>query len=160
MRKVCTADCPLVIDLPDNFLHPSCPWMKIIDTAILWIYSQTYIRANLYLAVTYLSPGNHFPQFTAISRRKVVGKNVHATIPKGIMGYDQHTLPNTVLSNLLLLLSFSTRKHTSMTSHAILSNFFEEQWAQNHTQYLSGLSRALFPTTFLEIAAYCKSDLY
>ena len=28
---------------------------------------------------------------TAISR-KVVGKNVHATIPKGNMGYDQYTL--------------------------------------------------------------------
>ena len=32
----------------------------------------------------------------------------------------------------------------------ILSNFFEEQNTQNHPQYLSGLSRALFPTTFLE----------
>ena len=31
------------------------------------------------------------------------------------------------LSNLLLLLSFSTRKHLSMVSRAILSNFFEEQ---------------------------------
>ena len=31
------------------------------------------------------------------------------------------------LSNLLLLLSFSIRKHTSMASRAILSNFFEEQ---------------------------------
>ena len=30
---------------------------------------------------------------TAISR-KVVGKNVHATIPKGNMGYDQYTVPN------------------------------------------------------------------
>ena len=30
---------------------------------------------------------------------------------------------------------------------AILSNFFEKQWTQNHPQYLSGLSRALFPTT-------------
>ena len=39
-----------------------------------------------------------------------------------------------------------------MASRAILSNFFEEQWTQNHLQYLSGLSRALFPTTFLEIA--------
>ena len=26
--------------------------------------------------------------------RKVVGKNVHATIPKGNMGYDQYTVPN------------------------------------------------------------------
>ena len=32
---------------------------------------------------------------TAISR-KVVGKNVHATIQKGDMGYDQFTVPDTV----------------------------------------------------------------
>ena len=57
------------------------------------------------------------------------------------------------LTNLLLLLSFSTRKHKSMASSAILSNFFEEQW-KNHPQYLSGLSRAFSPTTFLEIAVY------
>ena len=31
----------------------------------------------------------------AISR-KVVGKNVHATIPKGNVGYDQYTVPDTV----------------------------------------------------------------
>ena len=34
-------------------------------------------------------------KYTAISR-KVVGKNVHATIPKGKMGYGQHTFPDTV----------------------------------------------------------------
>ena len=28
--------------------------------------------------------------------RKVVGKNVHATIPKSNMGYDQYTVPDTV----------------------------------------------------------------
>ena len=28
----------------------------------------------------------------------------------------------------------------------------QEQWTENDPQYLSGLSRALFPTTFLEIA--------
>ena len=62
--------------------------------------------------------------FTAITK-KVVGKNVHVTIPKGNMGYDQYTVPDSVY--LLLLLSFSTRKHTPMASPAILSNFFEEQ---------------------------------
>ena len=31
--------------------------------------------------------------YTAISR-KVVGKNVQATIPKSYMGYDQYTVPN------------------------------------------------------------------
>ena len=41
-----------------------------------------------------------------------------------------------------------------MVSCAILSNFFEEQWTQNHPQYLSGLPRALLPTIFLEIAVY------
>ena len=39
-----------------------------------------------------------------------------------------------------------------MASPVILSNFFEKQWSQNHPQYLSGLSRALYPTTFLKIA--------
>ena len=33
--------------------------------------------------------------YTAISR-KVVEKNVHATIPKGNMGYEQYTVPDTV----------------------------------------------------------------
>ena len=33
--------------------------------------------------------------YAAISR-KVVGKNVHATIPKGNMGYAQYTVPETV----------------------------------------------------------------
>ena len=39
-------------------------------------------------------------------------------------------------------------------SRLILSNFFEEKWTQNHPQYLSGVSRALFPTSFLEIVVY------
>ena len=34
----------------------------------------------------------------------------------------------------------------------IVSNFFEKKRTQNHPQCLSGLSPALFPTTFLEIA--------
>ena len=58
------------------------------------------------------------------------------------------------LSNLLLLLSFSICKHMSGASRTILSNFFEEQCPQSHPKYLSGLSRALFRTTFLEIAVY------
>ena len=72
---------------------------------------------------------------------------MHATIPKGDMGYDQFTVSDTVALAL-----FSTHKQTSMAIRAILSNFFEEQSTQNHPQYLSRLSRALFPTTFLEIA--------
>ena len=40
----------------------------------------------------------------------------------------------------------------------ILSNFFEKKRTQNHPQCLSGLSRALSPTTFLEIAINRKID--
>ena len=38
-------------------------------------------------------------QYTAISR-KVVGKNVHMTIPKGNMGYDQYAVPVEVESSI------------------------------------------------------------
>ena len=59
------------------------------------------------------------------------------------------------MSNLFLLLSFSTRKQTPMASpRAFLSNFFEKHWTQDYPHYLSGLSRALFLTTFLKIAIY------
>ena len=65
------------------------------------------------------------------------------------MGYDQCTLfLKLQRSNLLLLLSFSTRKHTSMAFSVILLNFFEEQSTQNHLQYLSGCLQVLFPTIF------------
>ena len=60
----------------------------------------------------------------------------------------------TVAVEHAFLLSFSTRKHMSVASRAIFPNFFEEQSTRNYPQYLSGLSRALLPTTLLEIAAY------
>ena len=50
-----------------------------------------------------------------------------ATILRGNMGYDQYAVPDTVTVESSMLLSFSTLKHMSMASRAILSNFFEEQ---------------------------------
>ena len=35
----------------------------------------------------------NFHRYTAVSR-KVVGRNAHATITKGNMGYDQYTVRN------------------------------------------------------------------
>ena len=43
--------------------------------------------------------------FTAISR-KVVGKTMHATIPKGNMGYDQCTFPGTVAVEIIYFCCF------------------------------------------------------
>ena len=64
--------------------------------------------------------------YTAISR-KVVVKNVHATIQKGSMEYDQSTVPDTVAVEPTFVTFLSTRKHMSMASRGIPSNFFEEQ---------------------------------
>ena len=58
--------------------------------------------------------------FTAISR-KVVGKNVHATILKGNMGYDQYTVPDTVAVKPSFAAFLFTRKRMSMVARAILS---------------------------------------
>ena len=58
-------------------------------------YEKHVARRIYYLLFEseYLQEKQHL--FTLISR-KVVGKNVHATIPKGNMGYDQYTVPDTV----------------------------------------------------------------
>ena len=80
---------------------------------------------------------------------------MHATTPKGNMGYDQYTVPNDCSCRThFCRISISTREHMSVASGATLSNFFGEQGRQNHPQYLSGLSCALFPTTFLKTAVY------
>ena len=48
---------------------------------------DVYVFGSIYICV--------ISMYTAILR-KVVGKNVHAAIPKGNMGYDQYAVPDTV----------------------------------------------------------------
>ena len=86
--------------------------------------------------------------YTAISR-KVVGKNVHSTISKGNKGGDDCTYRTYFFCFPLALANTFPWPFVP-----ILSNFFEKKRTQNHPQYLSGLSRALLPTTFLEIGVY------
>ena len=71
------------------------------------------------------------------------------------MGYDQYTVPDhdTVLTFCcfpLVIANISPLPLVPFLQIIIL----EEQWAQNHPQYLSGLLRVLFLTTFLEIAVH------
>ena len=74
---------------------------------------------------------------------------------QGNMGYDQYTVPDDCSCQTYFCCSAFTfaniSKHTSMASRVMLSNFFDEQWTQNHPQYLSGLSCDLFSTVFFEI---------
>ena len=64
-------------------------------------------------------------QYTAISR-KVVGKMCTRQSRKVIWDMINTLFLTLKLSNILLLLSFTTRKHTSMASRVILSNSFEK----------------------------------
>ena len=108
----------------------------------VWTFSGIpWISIEFFLVYSYFEKG---------CRKKI---NVHATIPKGKMGYDQYTVPNDCSCRTYFgCFPLAIANITSQASRIILSNFFEEQCTQNHTQYLSGLSRALLPTAFLEIA--------
>ena len=70
--------------------------------------------------------------FTAFPR-KVVRKNVHATILKGNMGYDQHSVPDTVAVEFSIVAFVWHSQTCSMASLAILSNFSEEHRTVNST---------------------------
>ena len=65
------------------------------------------------------------------------------------MGYDQYAVPHTAAVEPTFV---------AFLQHSQTYNFFEELWPKNHPQYHSALSRALFPTTFLEIAVYIWKD--
>ena len=65
--------------------------------------------------------------YTAISR-KVVGKNVHATIPKGNMGYDRCTVPDDCsCRTYFCCFPLALANTFSWPFVPILSNFSEEQ---------------------------------
>ena len=82
-------------------------------------------------------------------------KNAHSTIPKGNVGYDQYTVPDDCSCRTYFCCFPLALANTFPWPFVpILSNVFEKQRTQNHSQFLSGLLRALFPTTFLEIAVY------
>ena len=67
--------------------------------------------------------------------------------------YDQYTVPDTVLTFCCFRLAIANISPLPLVPFLQII-IFEEQWAQNHPQYLSGLLRVLFLTTFLEIAVH------
>ena len=91
---------------------------------------------------------------TAISR-KVVSKMCMWQYRKVIWDMINTLFLTLKLSNLLYCcFPLALANIHPWAFRAILSNFFEEGTTQNYPQYLSGLSRALFPTTFLGITVY------
>ena len=64
-----------------------------------------------------------------------MGKNLHATIPKGNMGYDHNTVPNDCTCRTYFCCFPPALENTFPWPFVpILSNFFEEQRTQNHPQ--------------------------
>ena len=57
--------------------------------------------------------------------RKVVGKNVHATIPKGNMGYEQYTAPDTVAVEYTFA---SFLYHSQTYDHGLSFHSFKFLW--------------------------------
>ena len=89
---------------------------------------------------------------------KVVGKICTRQSRKVIQDMINTVLLTQQLSNPLWLLSYSLAPARSWAF--VLLFYFslnEKQCTQNHQQYLWGLARALFPTTFLEIAVCTMS---
>ena len=70
--------------------HPPISWCKLQFLVSLSLGRKAKIFSSLQVPLVAVCE-----EYTAISR-KVVGKTVHATIPKGNMGYDQYTFPDTV----------------------------------------------------------------
>ena len=100
-----------------------------------------------------IGPDAYKPICIQLFRERLSAKNVHATIPKGNMGYDLYTIPeDSSCQTFFFCFPLALSNTFSWPFMPIILNFFEEQWTQNHPQHLSGLSRALFPTTFLQIA--------
>ena len=74
-------------------------------------------------------------------------------MPKGDMGYDQYTFPYTIaVETAFFLLSFSTRKHTTMACRTILMKFLGMELKITHITFRGCTVERTFPTTCLEIA--------
>ena len=147
-RKV--LQCSTVLILSYKYLQ----FLPPLPSKLYWnpsYFSDSLKRLEFWSFNKLLSPVPYYIQLFRVT----LSEKMFTWQPQKVIWDMINTLFLTLkLSKLLLLLSFSTRKHTSMASRAILSNFFEKQWIQNHAQYLSGLWRAVFPTTSLEIAVF------
>ena len=101
-----------------------------------------------------------FSEFYGISR-KVIGKNVHTTIPKGNVGYDQYAVPDTVAvesSFCHFLLAFAKISLWPLVPFFQIS-LKNCELKTTHNTFRDGRV-FLFPTTFLKIAVYILLSSY
>ena len=93
--------------------------------------------------------------YIQLFRERLSEKNVHARIPNGNMEYNQYTVPDdSSCRTYFCCFPLALANICPWPLVLFFQISFEEKLTQNHPQYLSGLSHALFPRTFLEIAVY------
>ena len=98
-----------------SFKHSLTKWLrsmiKPIKTRVLLGCKIKLSQLLLFFNVLY----------TGISR-KVVGKNVHATVPRGNMGYDQYTVPDSVVVKTSFIVFL---QHAQTYVHGLLCHSFK-----------------------------------
>ena len=119
---------------------------------ILWelsfvMQTLSFVPINLYRC--WSRAWKHSPSLQLL-RKRLSKKNVYAPIPKGNMGCNQYTVRN----------DRSCRSYFCCFPLALanICPWPPVQFTQNHPLNLSGLSRVLFQTTFLEIAVCGKCN--
>ena len=87
--------------------------------------------------------------------RERFSEKVHATIPKGIVGGFEFLVLQRNLKELARkAMKMCLRVLTESNESRFDSHSHQEQFIDHIPYYLSALLRAVFPTTFLEIAVY------
>ena len=78
-----------------KYLRPHHSWFILLSDNNNNIIQRIMLLADRLSSCKFHSCTRYLDMYTAISR-KVVGKTVHAIIPKGNMGYDRYTFPDIV----------------------------------------------------------------
>ena len=106
-----------------------------------------------FLGQEIIGPDAYKPICIQLFRERLLEKMCTRQSRKVIMGYDWYTIPDDCsCRTYFCCFPLALANTFSWPFVPILLNFFKEQWTQNHPQCLSGLLRALIPTTFLQIA--------
>ena len=103
-RDICCSSC-IILDAYrcHELLLEIFTWMKyhpckisvyVFQKLSSWFMAQTYCAINPWL--WFIFSVKYRQGLRTFFKQNILSKNVHATIPKGNMGYDQCTVPDTV----------------------------------------------------------------
>ena len=152
---------PISLVCLENKIKNNPNWLKIFDMSgiFLWygIQKMGFLTKGFFhkfwpkvfaICVSLCRQGNVYSYFEK--------KNVHATIPKCNMWYDQYTASDTVAVEPTLFCCFPLALTNICPWPLVpfLSNFFEEQWTSKPPTIPFGIVSALFPTTFFKTAVH------